>query len=120
MHLKRRGVHEEARANELVVFAVFAQDVAHILAKKTLDALAKFLYAFDIGLRHTPSAIGRIGRTWPELPDGLLYFVVPGNVGDQIPDSGEGVHGLENDRYLQFEIAEPGHAHEFGHAIDLS
>src|SRR4051812_32062371 len=120
MHLKRRGVHEEARANELVVFAVLTQNVAHILAEKTLDALAKFLYAFDIGLLYTPSAIGRIGRTRPEFPDGLLYFEVPGNVGDQIPDYREGMHGLENDRHLLAKIAEPGHAHEFGHAIDLS
>src|SRR3954447_20330604 len=112
MHFKRRGVNEEPRADELVVLAVLTQDVAHVLTEKTFDALAKLLYAFDIGLLHTPSAVRRVGRARLEFPDRLLDFEVPGNVRDEIPDYGEGVHGLENDRHLQLEIAEPAHTHE--------
>src|SRR4051794_9765088 len=119
MHFKRCGVNEEAGADKLVMFAVLAQDMAYILTEKTFDALAKLLYTFDIGLLHTPGAVWRIGRTRPEFPDRLLDFEVPGDVGDEIPDYGECMHRLENDRHLQVEIAEPGHAHGFGHAIDL-
>src|SRR3954447_23589348 len=120
MHFKRRGVNEEPRADELVVLAVLTQDVAHILTEKTFDALAELLYAFDIGLLHTPSAVRCIGRPRPEFPDRLLDFEIPGDVGDEIPDQGECVHWLDDDRHLQLEVAEPGHAHEFGHPIDLS
>jgi hypothetical protein len=120
MHFERCGVDEEARANELIVFVVVAQDVTHILAEKTLDALAKLLYSFDVSLLHAPSAVRRIRRTGPEFPDRLLHIEVPRHVGDQIPDHGECMHGLDDDRHLQIEIAEPGHAHELGHSINLS
>ena len=59
MHFKRRRIHEEARTDELVVLVVLAQHVADVLAEETLDALAKLLHAFDVGLLHAPGAIGQ-------------------------------------------------------------
>src|ERR1700712_1957248 len=101
MHFKRRGVHEKARADELLVFAVLAQHVAHVLAEETFDALSKLLYAFYIRLLHTPGAVGRIGRTRPEFFDRLLDREIPGHVGDEIADYGEGVHRLQKEWPLQ-------------------
>src|SRR5262250_1407516 len=40
VHLERGHADEEARAAEALLLAVVAQDVAHVLAEKTLDALA--------------------------------------------------------------------------------
>src|SRR5438477_170240 len=51
MHLQRGDINQVARANELVVLVMFAQNVAHILAQETLDALAKFFHAVDVFLR---------------------------------------------------------------------
>ena len=57
MHLKRGNVHKETWASEFVEIAVLAQHMANILAQKALDTFSEFLYAVDILLRHTPSAI---------------------------------------------------------------
>src|SRR5580765_6667988 len=38
MHLERRGVDEEPGTDERLVELVFAQDMAHVLAEKALDA----------------------------------------------------------------------------------
>jgi len=40
---------------------VLAQDMADDLAKKTSDALAEFLHAIHVRLRHAPTAIRRVG-----------------------------------------------------------
>src|SRR5262249_388301 len=45
VHLQRRRVDEEARADELAVLVVVAQHVADVLAQETLDALAELLHA---------------------------------------------------------------------------
>ncbi len=119
MHLERGDVNKVARANELVVLAVLAQDVTDILAKEALDALAKFLHAFDVHLLHAPCAIRRVGRAGPKLLDGFLDGEVPGDVGDQVPNQRKRVHGLDDHGHIQVQIAEPRHAHEFGHAVDL-
>ena len=61
MHLERRRVDEEARADELVVLVVIAQHVADVLAEEALDALAELLHAIDVALRHAPGAVGGVG-----------------------------------------------------------
>src|SRR5437870_7593740 len=86
MHLERGCIDQEAGAYELIELAVIAQDVAHVLAKEALDALAKFLYPFDVGLPHAPGTVRRVGRPGLERLDGFLDTVVPGDVGDQVPD----------------------------------
>ena len=58
VHLQRGRVDEEARADELVVLVVIAQDVAHVLAQEALDALAELLHAIDVLLLHPPGAVG--------------------------------------------------------------
>src|SRR6266404_7792135 len=42
MHLERGGVNEKARADEFVVLAMVAQDVADVLAKEALDTFPEF------------------------------------------------------------------------------
>ena len=48
MHLERGHVDEEARADELLVLVMVAQDVADILAEEAFDALAELLHAVDV------------------------------------------------------------------------
>jgi hypothetical protein len=45
------------------------QHVADVLAEKALDALAEFLHAIDVRLRHPPGAVGRVGLARRELLD---------------------------------------------------
>ena len=60
MHLERRGVDQETRADELLVLVVIAQHVADVLAQEALDALAELLHAIDVRLRHAPGAVGGV------------------------------------------------------------
>src|SRR5262245_5723357 len=48
------------------------QDVTDILAQEAFDALAKFLDAVDVRLRHPPRAVGGVRRSRPELLDFFL------------------------------------------------
>src|SRR5690606_12710765 len=58
MQLKRCGIDQETRTDELIVLLVITQDMADILAKKTLNTLAKLLDAIDVFLFHTPRTVG--------------------------------------------------------------
>src|ERR1700682_2870053 len=118
MHLERGGVDKVTRAHKLVVLAVVAQDVTDILAKEALDALAKFLYPFDVDLLYAPRTVRRVGRTRPELLDGFLDGEVPGDIGNQVPYQRKRVHGFDDHGHIQVQIAEPRHAHEFWRAVD--
>ena len=89
VHLERRGVDQEARADELVVHLVVAQHVADVLAQEALDALPEFLHAIDVRLRHPPGAVRRVGRPRLERLDRLLHLEVPRDVGDQVLDRAE-------------------------------
>src|SRR5271170_4127015 len=93
VHIKRSGTHEEARSAEGLLFVVIAQDVADILTEETLDALAKFLYTVDIALVHLPFNAGpRLkGRNLP------IHGEVPGDVGHQILNDWECLHGEDSD-----------------------
>ena len=86
VHLERGRVGQKSRTDELVMQLVVAQDVAHILAEKTLDALAEFLHPIDVRLPHAPGAICRVSRAWLERRDGLLHPEIPGDVGDEIAE----------------------------------
>ena len=72
VHLERRAVDEEPRADELVVHVVVAQHVADVLAQEALDALAEFLHAVDVVLLHPPGAVRRVGLARLERLDPLL------------------------------------------------
>src|SRR5207237_2865477 len=80
MHLQRRGVGEEARADERRGRLVLADHVADVLAEEALDALAELLHALDIPLRHPPGAVGSVGGAGAELLDLFLHLEVPGDV----------------------------------------
>ena len=84
MHLERGGVNQKARPDEFVVLPVIAQDVADVLAEEALDALAELLDAIDVGLRHAPGAVRRVGRARLERPDFFLHAEIPRNVGDEV------------------------------------
>ena len=72
VHFQRGGVDEEARADEFLVLVMVAQDVADVLAEEAFDALAEFLHAIDVFLRHAPGAVGRVGLARLEFLDLLL------------------------------------------------
>jgi hypothetical protein len=62
MHLERRRIHEVPRPDEaFLVLRVIAHDVADVLAEEALDALAEFLHAIDVALRHPPRAVAASG-----------------------------------------------------------
>ena len=104
MHFERSGIDEQTRTDKLVVLVVFSQDVAHVLAEKTLDALAKLLHALDVGLLHAPCAIGRVGWAWLELLDRLLGPEIPRNIRDQIAYDRKRMHWLQDDRHIQVDV----------------
>src|SRR5690348_6650614 len=119
MHLERRRVHEETRPDELLVLLVVAQDVADVLAEKTLDALSEFLHAIDVCLVHPPRAVGRVGLARPEWLDLLLDAEVPRHVSHEIADWLECTHRLDGHGLAEWQLREPGHAHELGLPVDL-
>jgi len=79
------GADEETRATEIFVFCVIAEDVADVLAEKTLDTFAEFLDAVHVALIHFPfDAFARLeGRNF------AIDLVVPGNVCDEVFDNRE-------------------------------
>ena len=115
MHLKRSGAYEEPWAAKLLLLAVVTQDVADILAKEALNALAKLLYAIHIPLVHLPlDARARLeGRNLP------IDFEVPGDVGDQILDHREGLHGEDGDGLIERKSVHACFASEPRPAIHL-
>jgi len=93
--------------------------VTNILAKKTLDALSKFLNAIDIVLLHSPGSIWRIRWSRLEFPDLFLYPEIPRYVRDQIFDHRKSLHRLDGDWFIDRQIAQPRHAHQFGHSVNF-
>src|SRR5271170_1907926 len=115
MHFKRGSTYKEPRAGKLFLFAMVSQDMADVLAKETLNAFAKFLYAIHIALVHFPLDSGaRLERR-----NFLIYFEVPGDVGDQILDHREGLHGEDGDGFIKRKRVHTGLAGEPWPAIHL-
>jgi hypothetical protein len=119
VHLERRRVDEQPRPDEPLVKLMVAQDVADVLAEEALDALAELLHAVDVGLRHAPGPVGRVGRPRREPLDLLLRLEVPRDVGDEVADRREAAHRLDGDRLVERQVGEPRHAHELRRAVDL-
>lgn len=119
VHLQSGSVDQKSRPDEFLMFVMFAQDMADILAEKTLDAFAELLDAVHIFLAHAPRAIGGIRRPRAEGSNPLFHLVVPGNIRDEVLHMGEGLHRFDDDRFAGGKVAEPGHAHEPRHAVDL-
>src|SRR5215210_8295407 len=114
VHLQPLVPDEEPGTGELGVLVVRPQDVADVLAHEALDALLGLVEALDILLVH------REGRLLAGLEglDALGHLVVPGDVGDQVLDDGEGPHGtyvyLSSIVFLYARLAQ-----ELGPAVDL-
>src|SRR5262245_5552672 len=119
MQLERGDINEKPRADELFVQMVVAKDVAHVLAKKTLDALPKLLDAVHIFLRHPPGTIGCIGRSRLEFFDALFDRVVPRDIGNKVFDYRESFDRLDRDGLIQWNGVEPRHAHQTRLAVDF-
>jgi hypothetical protein len=115
MHFEAGDSNEEARARELLLLVVFAKDVAHILAEKAFDALAKLLDAVDIELGDFPlhSLAGFESR------DFAVDTVIPGNVGDKVFDCGKGFHGQDGDGLVLREIVHARFASQARAAVDF-
>src|SRR3984893_5268668 len=119
VHLERGGLDEEARAREgLLLLLVVADHVADVLAQEALDALVELLPALDVLLHHPVLAV-RVRRLEPQRRHLLGLHVVVGDVGDQVPDQGEGPDGGHRDRLPFLGQVHPGHAHEPRLAVDL-
>src|SRR5215203_2805131 len=88
VHLQPLVPDEEAWSCEHRVLVVGSQDVADILAHKTLYALLRFVEALDILLVHGE---GRLLAGLERL-DALRDLVVPRDVGDQVLYDGKGTH----------------------------
>ena len=119
MHFEGGTVDEESRPDEFVMLVVIAQHVTNILAQETFDALAEFLDAIHVGLRHPPCAVGVIRLARLEFPDPFFDREIPGDVGDQIADGGKRLHGFDGHRLGEIQLVEAGHAHELRFAVDL-
>src|ERR1017187_597824 len=104
MHFECGSIDEQTRADKLVVLMVLSQDVAHVLAEKTLDTLAKLLYALDVGLLHAPCAIGCVRWAGLESLDRLLGPEIPRNISDQIAYDRKRVHWLQDDWHIQIDV----------------
>ena len=103
MHFECGSINEQTRTDKFIVLVVFPQNVAHVLAEKTLDALAKLLHALDVGLLDAPCSIGRVGWAGLELLDRLLGPEIPRNIRDQIAYDRKRVHWLHDDRHIQVD-----------------
>jgi hypothetical protein len=112
-------MHQKSRSNKVIVLVVIAQNVAHVLAQKALNALAKFLNAIDIFLHYRPRAVRIVGRTWSERFDFLLNAIIPRNVGDQVTNRRKRSHRFHAHRLVQIQLAQPSHAHQAGLTIDF-
>src|SRR5688572_8220324 len=77
VHFKRSGVNQKSRPDEFFVFHMVAEYVANILTKKSLDALAKILYAIDVRLLHPPRAVLSVRRPRAEFFDAFLDLEIP-------------------------------------------
>ena len=97
MHLQSGNAHKEARAAKLFSLVVITKNVTDVLAKKTLNALAKLLYAIHVALVHFPLNV----RARREGRDHPVDAVVPGYVGDQISDDRKTLHRLGSDGFIQ-------------------
>src|SRR5215469_3462673 len=117
MHFQGGCMNQESWTNELFLHVVLAQYMADVLAEVAFDALAKFLYSFDVLGSDTPSAIRSVGRPRLEFRDALFHFVIPRHVGDQVFYVGKRLHRLDRNRLIQCERVQPRHAHQFRLAI---
>ncbi len=101
MHLKRGIVNIVARTGIPVKELVIAQHMTDVLTEIAFDALAEFLHAINVRLRHTPRSIRHFGLARSEGSDALFDLEVPRDIGDEIFNERKGLHRLNGDRPLE-------------------
>ena len=85
VHVERGESDEEARSGVGgLVLLVVTDDVADVLAKEALDALAELLGPVDVELRHAVGAVRGAGSR-RERGDLLRHREVERDVGDEVP-----------------------------------
>jgi len=115
MHFEAGDADEEARPAKFLLFVMLANDVADVLAEKTFDALAEFLDAVDVHLRDFPVRV--LAR--PEGGNLLVDGVIPGDVGDEILDAREGLHGHDRDGLIHGQRVDARFAGEARAAVNF-
>jgi len=103
MHFECSRIDKEARTDKFLVLVVFSQNVAHVLAEKALNALAKSLTALDVNLLDAPCTVGGIRREGFELLDRFLGPEIPRNIRDKIANDWKRVHWLHDYRHIQID-----------------
>src|SRR5215813_5114556 len=119
MHLELGDAHEEAGPREAaLVLRMIADDVAHVLAKEALDALAELLAPLHVFLLHPSRPVRLLG---PRLEGRHLLgtLEVEGDIRGEVAIQGEGLDGRHRHRLARIEGIHAGHAHEARLAVDL-
>src|SRR5207253_4031072 len=114
-HFEPSHADKETRAAKLLSLVMVAQDMTHVLAKKAFDAFPKFLYAIDFALIHLPLNIRPRCERWNLFVDAI----VPGNIGDQIPDYRKCFHRLNCNWLIKRQRIEAGFAGQPRAAVDF-
>jgi hypothetical protein len=86
MHLQSGHMHQEPRADELIMQLMVTKHVTHVLTKKAFDTLPKLLNTVHIALVHSPGPVLSIRWSGFESLNLFLDLEIPGYVGDQILD----------------------------------
>src|SRR5258705_1776392 len=97
MHFQSGNANEEARPTKLFLLFVISQNMTDVLAKETLDALAKLLHAVHVALIHLPFDI----RTRTERWDLSVDTVIPRYICHQVSDDRKTLHRLDNDWFTK-------------------
>src|SRR6476660_8167573 len=98
---------------------MIAKHVTNVLAKKALDALAKFLHAVDVRLLHSPRSVRGVRRSWFEFLYPLLDLVIPRYVADQIFHRRKRPYRFDRYRFIERDRIQPSHTHQLWLTVDF-
>jgi hypothetical protein len=115
MHFQSGNPNEEAWPTELLFLFMISQHVADILAKETLDALAKLLHPIDVALIHLPFSIWA-RREWRNL---FIDLVVPGNICNEVLNQWKGAHRLDGNWLIKRQSIKTRLAGQTWPAVDF-
>ena len=96
MHRQKCDADEEICTGKIPDLLI-RHHTTDILAKEELDTFVEFLNVFYVFLLHPVSIVGLKGL-WFQWTDAVVYFVVPGNFGDEVTHVGETHCGIQSGR----------------------
>ena len=115
------GTGEEAGPAKAVLFSSWSRMTWHTSWHRYTRCTGGLLAPLHVDLLHpdlpaftSSSVFARGERRYP-----LGHLVVVGDVGDQVPEDGEGPHGRDGDRLAGRQGVHPGHAHQGRAPVDL-